>query len=1126
MKDIIPSESKFERVARFQALQAGHYWRAVKQIPESAIDLGETLLIESIKWIDSSPHTIVVRAHPSKFGKSINVKVVESDGSIRDRWVQAGTHRFLLRDFLASFEFEPGHQAIRDKEIQAVHSHINDLQRELIEGQANPAFMTQIAHEKLAEHEASELRKAGASQVEIDAALTQSSSNQSQALVLATGSIAAAIGTGITEQKITELRASVERESRLAQYKADWISKKTTQISETIKALTPYFNEHAAAALAHTEDVRKQVDKLMKGIASLDLYVGTGVTVETICKGSSAPSDVPLTLVQKKLMVDEELAIHTNLDEWFDFRNIDLFFDALQNNQSLIEQIFPTERCVLVMATTRRYIDYGDGQTNRIFNDKNSCVFLMVRDGENIHRVISPVESHLGAARLFPSHDDHDNLFKGIDGSEITFDDVRYSDHLVKHEAYALHYKRVLILLCGLDHRLKLFGEFYDGPPSLHFVSLAFQESHCRFLHDDDGAGLLPGEERQPMHQWIMEKNQYLRSGSRVLCCWDSVMNPDTAPGACKEDGSSRSSYGFERPYRPSNERDIVVAFREGNSMCVNIEVQGFSYSRRQDRTFNCKVNLSEAASSRWSRNTELPYLCLDAVTPNELYWYIHHRETRSDHVLYIRIFKEALRHLLRDRRQERDTRLRMQQALIDGAIATGLKAQQVIDQAVMGWRAANRGKPLPEFVGTTAPKGWKQLLDQMYVLAGEGQQQIENLSEFISGLGYTPLRLILTGNAQRMVYAAPLPDECDNRAEAHPWVHLIQVEPTVNGYAEKSRRWTLMPKAAASETVLHEWESAEAWAGRTSAFKSYEYKQRIFSLVEQAGQRIKGLLSPSPTAFAELVEEWTDARSDASEKSEYVNRPMILIPIGVVRNGQSFAFITLERDTAMGQLYNSAPTSDLRDMLEPIYLGLYENKENAAKRFQGEATEVNPWKLSAADANLLNSDYGLFMAPQLGVVSHTLDGYKRRDLSLGAWLCRYRDLIEKKRGEIWISEDIPLDEGVALNKMLGEQVPDAPSQAIVRRITAHMRDGKTARWYDLYSAVQHPEPDSLADAQSYNSMSFAHETFWSIEDARKYIASQGKKEALCVSTEIPGYPKTPDGIIERWCVVAEPAAS
>ncbi|MEX0634647.1 hypothetical protein M8494_33595 (plasmid) [Serratia ureilytica] len=105
-----------------------------------------------------------------------------------------------------------------------------------------------------------------------------------------------------------------------------------------------------------------------------------------------------MTFVQRKLAVDEETAVFLDIGEWFDFEKLPLF-PCIKQPSRLVEQIFPSQRCVVCMTTTRRYIDYQDRWANWELNAKNQTVFLMVRDGERLFQVYS-VESHLGAHTL------------------------------------------------------------------------------------------------------------------------------------------------------------------------------------------------------------------------------------------------------------------------------------------------------------------------------------------------------------------------------------------------------------------------------------------------------------------------------------------------------------------------------------------------------------------------------------------------------------------------------------------------------------------------------------------------------------------------------------------------------
>lgn len=98
----------------------------------------------------------------------------------------------------------------------------------------------------------------------------------------------------------------------------------------------------------------------------------------------------------------------------------------------------------------------------------------MVRNGQNIKQIYSPVESHLGASRLFPSEDEQQGHFRGFDGTTIKFEDVAYTDRLKAHDLMALHYRRLLIMLFGLDQRLALFGQFYPQHEKANFLNLSF----------------------------------------------------------------------------------------------------------------------------------------------------------------------------------------------------------------------------------------------------------------------------------------------------------------------------------------------------------------------------------------------------------------------------------------------------------------------------------------------------------------------------------------------------------------------------------------------------------------------------------------------------------------------------
>ena len=972
-----PEEST-RRIERFQSLSPGQYWRALRDDAEQGVEQGEVLLIESLLWVEEAVHTVVLRAHPSKYGKRVEV--------LGHKHWRLEQHRFLLNDFLTAFEFEQQAAQVRALEIQAIQSRVQDLQGELMTAQRDPALLQSVIQEELQKQasegeqggqdgenqtespkasEEPERKEGGQDKADAggDAAVSATSGTSllapgaaSQVGALGAITLGQAVSAGLSEQGVVELRAAAEREHQIATIKAQWIQGKTQAISETIQAMTPFFEEQAAAALASTQGVRTYVADLLRGIESLDLYVGNGVHVQTLREGAHAARDVPLTFMQAKLAIDEELAIWADLDERFDVEGDELFVKALREHDELVQQIFPTERCIVVMATTAREIDYGHPMASEKMREENRKVFLLVRDGWNIHRVYSSVESHLKSARLFPSKDEHERIFRGFDGTKIGLEDLTYADRMAEHELFALHYKRFLILACGLDHRLKLFGDFYDGPPSMDFLSMSFQERNCRFLYDDDASMMLPGQQGRPeLRAWIDAKNAFLASGSRVLCHWPSLMNPNTAPGACLYRGSSYG--GFSWRARPQRSAEIVIAYRDKHDLCVDTMVSTGGRGARD--TFQARVMVNKYRRGEWGGSELMPFLCLDDVSAEELEWFIHDRKARKHQIEYIRLFKMGLRFLRKEVEQEAGARAKLLDAVRAGGLAEDdQQAQGLIDQAVRAWRASQRGRSLPSLDNLSDPaeqRAWKSLLDQMYVMAGKLTMDFDAVAQFATGQGLMPIQVALSGKAKTVVYAAPSSDELDERLQPFSWVHRITFEIAKRGPSklrEVSRTWARLSLNVASEQVQHVFDEAlqAHWVERAKgkAFSTPKAKKEFFDRIER---------------WEDLAEDWSkpldddewrrrahkfDAERAAMSKTR-VNNPVIAIAIGAMLYRGAASYITVQAPV-MPMLARLNPSRE-REAWE-VHADIYMTKD-ATKGWFKECVRAEgaPWRLSMHEA-------------------------------------------------------------------------------------------------------------------------------------------------------------------------------
>jgi len=1046
MGDLV-SKNNFDRLERFHSLLAGQYWTSTDSIPEEGIVAGDTLLITSLRYVEDKLHTVILRAHPRVYGQTVAIITEDRNGNRRERGKEMREHRFLVKDFLSRFVFEPDHKVIRDAELRQAQEEVNSLQASLTALVSDPQGLRDLATEQLGTTDDRENAVKG-----ISVALVPYQEQQA-VTSLAIGSVQNALSSGISDTRIEQIREAALKEGQISTAISKIITQRTQAIANASKRMLPYFEEVAAASLATTEEAMEYVKKIHDGVGSLELYTGKDVEVVNIVKGESAPSHLPLQVVQAKLMVDEELAVWCDLDSWFDFSDMSKFHETLRTSPGLVEQIFPSERSIVCMATTRRYIDYRDPRENHARNGRNRVVFMLIRDGQNIHQVYSSVESHLGASQLFPSASEQEAHFQGIDGSTIKFEDVSYTDRLKQHDLMSLHYRRFLILICGLDHRLKLFGDFYDASTPYSFLSLEFQERYFQFLHDKDGSGLLGMAETRPsLQNYLEQANSCLQSGSRVMCNWNSLMNPVTSPGAVQEDNSYS---GYKWLGRTHKNYEPVIAFRQGDDICVNATVNRYS----TERDFNCKVNLSLFRES--SRNdAELGFLCLDTIQPEELEWYIHRRKFRSNHLFYIRFFKMALNYIRAEREAEEPYRQTLNQALTDGNIGQPNLRSELIDRCIVAWRADNRGAALEAAMSTE--KGSKELLNQLYMLADVGLKHLPGIRNFISSKGYELVRLSVNASGKLVAYAAPANYECDNRMEGHAWVHRMVLSSSRNGFNVTHQRFAKMKKFLPAENTLFEDEQlVAAWSGKKTAFKSFEEKQRYFDTCSGGAQALERFLKlHDPVIYTNLLGQWIEAYDRINETSELVQQVNLMAPVAVKSEKGKASLIYIGTKDLADWFYQRAPTPELKALFLKEYLSKFENKEANKEKLLLRSN-------TAPSLSFYTMDNGEI--PDEILVTNTVDNARRWYSGMftgmptmlnDQWSCHVAHF--SRNGKLYLTPDLVTDEGEpGFDEILGNHRPEGLMPVTVcefeidhfnqRKTDANGVKVKITHWIDIY---------------------------------------------------------------------------
>jgi len=905
------AQDNFERIERFNTLENGAYWKAGSDYKD-LISTDEILMISQIDLVDDCPHTIHVRLHPSKLGKSYRTNV-----------------RFLIEDFLSTFEFieAADAKASREMDIQRIQERIKESQDEL-----TSAFSDQGLMDRLIEHEMPK------ETVEGDASLPIKLETFGADIVQAvkTQNVSALMSKGLTSTGVEQIKAGLNEQKDIAIRRSEWITKRTKTLSRMAEEMTPYFEEQAALAIAMTKDMMDHVDGLMKGIGSLNLYVLKDVEIDVLCSGQSAPFEEKLSITQSVLYMDEELAVFEEVDDQFDCNDRAQFFEAIGKHQGLINQIFPTTRCVVSIAATRSRHDYSN--YSPMYAEKlkkeNNTQFLLIRDGGNVYAVLSPENFHRFSKTLFPTTSEQDAPFRGYDGREITYRDLDYTESLKAHERIALGYKRLLILLCGLDHNKRIFGEFYSGEPSLNFVSLRFQHDHFNFICDVGGEGMLPTNQSTSMAEWIDSINSEIGSGSHIVFQWKKVFDRNVIPSAYERE-NRWNTYQNNTPsllYKPDTSNGFVAGIVKTSKgkLSLDIEVSGKN-NNFENRTFNARLDLSLALYE----SDRFDILCLDRLNPTDALWYLHDRSSRKLNVSGIRLIKWAIQESEKIRVKEKPLRDRLTSDVeLSGLFDDEQVAQRCIDSAIAKWRCAYPRKDILTLLEDS--KGYNLLADQVFFMSGNGRDVQFEILAAEEVLGRTPLRISLASNGKYIAYSSALNEEKDDRLIPFYWVTKTFYRIKKKGVSSSKPTFTLLEKFNNSETILFESNCIEEFLKPSELpFKTPSAKVKFLENVDKKSISYCQLLEAKGDVdrISELLISYAAERQVFNKKRNTVLEPYANVFVGACCNKSEITRISFTAESYIVLAWLCSGVNELENAFVEIVSGIYANKEHGERK-------------------------------------------------------------------------------------------------------------------------------------------------------------------------------------------------
>jgi hypothetical protein len=663
----------------------------VKYEARRAVSAGTSLLAIKLHFLDDVLHSVVMAAHP--------------EDSVRNPL------SFMADEFFTHFVADPEAEGRREERIDELQAEMKSLRKQVstrpdiarpgllpAPGQRTPSTTDLVRHQS----------KSQDIIVRMDATITAAQEFEAE-----------------TKKKVSLLESS-----------------------QTL--LQRYMMERSDATLSSVADIIAFGQNMKAGVKTISLYTGENddgstVDVQTIAIGVSAPAAEPLTLYQNLLYLDEELAVDL-LDGGFDFARLEEIGNIMAADGSLIERMIPAPRGAVLVRIRRDTKNYFVGDEsfaaalrNAQLNMENMVTYLLVRDGQNIHLVNSEVTTDL-TQHLFPTKHEIDQIFRAH-GRDIRPEHLEYSKVKNDFEKRTLYYKRILLMMWGLDHRLGLFGDFYDREAYEGWYDDRFHVSRIVYVHDVENA---IGEERPSFSEWVASMNAAVQPGSRLLVDWEGVINEHSAP-FCFEERTNRHGDRLQR-YDPVDRFGTATVMTKDGRLVVKTEVR-HRYNRegRHKRAFsNTYVDLAKGVTS-----SPPSAICLDEVTRADIRYYLNSRKQRQGYLSYLHFFRLMDEMLRQDEERGAGTLTKLRSDLSHSGV-TGDRAERALTTALGMWRAANGG---PEI----GRDGWSfrnvnQVLDLAFALAGaRGDDLFERARRDIPDC--IPIDLRVNGKGQFILY-------------------------------------------------------------------------------------------------------------------------------------------------------------------------------------------------------------------------------------------------------------------------------------------------------------------------------------------------------------------------------------
>ena len=850
------------------------------------------LLVVSLHFLDEMLHSVEMMPHPTDPDRS--------------------NLRFMAEEFFEFFVPAEDADGVRQREIEKVQADIAEVQKRLAAPMEGGPDMLRLPGGGQAKPSTHDL-------------------------------VAAVSRKDDIEKRINQVAEAAQRQMEVLQAA-------TKEIQASTGILGRYYEEKAAAQIALVGEHIQFAKDIQQGLTTLSLYTGEDVEVTTLCEGDPADPAEKLTLYQDVLFLDEELAVDLFYGG-FEFQKMSTLGEILSGDATLLDRMIPAPRGVVLVRPRREDFEYFKGDTgpaaafaNAMLNAANKVGYMLVRNGANVHLVSSEITTEK-AEHLFPTREEIDRQFKDHFGEEIRPDHLDYSKARSKLDRKTVYYRRMLLMLWGLNDRLGLFGSFIDPAGDTNWYSPEFQGRYFNFIHDAEGTLV---DMRPNWADWIRGKNRLLQQGSRLAVRWGAFVNHRGAPGLFER--TSRGSDGPLLAATPDQAFSVEKVQRQGDRLMVKCAATK-KWGRGSGKSFLANVDVA----SSFVESSTGAALCLDDVTVEEIDYYITSRRQRRSYLSFLWTLQEV-RGLLAEEEARQAPGVA---ALVKDFMHSGadeVEAAEAIRRAVRLWRSQNGWKIAGEVEEGWSGRDHRTVLDIAFALSSRQQDLMARLRAERSDV--TAIEIRIDGRGQLWLYRDLRPEEITetDTIAGRPWVIRESMKLgtrtiSLGGDGERAylvppdfepeeivRRWRPF-RVAREESVARNADLAEAVVARR--LPRYESHNDLASAVELASIKARPEADVDTRTLGEAIT--TLIRKHSNGQVAPISN---VVPLAVVRS-KEYGFGLLYGDTPALQHLASFGDAGLAEALARVKKH-YANPLHHVERMRAARATGIPGHISA----------------------------------------------------------------------------------------------------------------------------------------------------------------------------------